>query len=97
MWKNVILIRQKLSMFDMEDELAAIKMDRFELKTEINIKDYVDDNMDIDESQARNICQNVLKYCKSKEHVMEVSMEEANLLHVGRKLLRECIFNLEII
>ena len=97
MWKHVILSRQKLCMFDVDDELAVIKMDRFEFKPNIDIKDYVDDTMDIDESQARNICRNVLKYCRSKEHVRELSMEEANLLHIGQDLLGDCISNLETV
>ena len=35
LWKDVILSRQKLSKFDVDDELAVIKMDRFKYKQKI--------------------------------------------------------------
>ena len=98
LWKDVILSRKELSKFDVDDELAVIKMDRLNHKQKIDIKDYyVDDTWNNDENQARNISRNVLKYCRLKEHVRELSMEEANLKNIGTNLLSDCILKLETI
>ena len=98
LWKDVILSRKNLSKFDVDDELAVIKMDRLNHKQKIDIKDYyVDDTWNNDENQARNISRNILKYCRLKEHVRELSMEEANLKNIGTNLLSDCILKLETI
>ena len=98
LWKDVILSRQKLNKFDVDDELAAIKMARFNSKQKIDFKDYIDDSVvDSEEAQVRNISRNILKYCCLKEHVRELSLEGANLMNMGTSLLRDCILKLETI
>ena len=81
-------------MLGVEEEMASIKMDRLHNINRIDIKDYVNDSLDLDEAQERVIFMNVLHYCIAMEHVSELSMESSNLVNIGPNLLSECIFKL---
>jgi hypothetical protein len=97
LWRNVILNKQKLSKSNADMELAMIEMERFNFKHKVNIKDYIDESEDIEEVQKQNIIQNIFKYCCSKEHVNELSMETGNISQVGICLLISSILKLKTI
>ena len=97
LWKNVILSRRKLSRSDAETELSTIKMERFKFKQKINIKDYIEDSSEMEESQKQTISRNLLTYCCSKDHVEELSLHNTNLSHIGVNLLEKCILRLKTV
>eukprot|EP00092_Neocalanus_flemingeri_P020148 GFUD01021812.1.p1 GENE.GFUD01021812.1~~GFUD01021812.1.p1 ORF type:complete len:794 (-),score=153.72 GFUD01021812.1:126-2345(-) len=97
LWKDVVLNRHKMSMFEVDDEMAGIKMDRFNSKQIIKSKDYIEDSIDMEEVQKRNFTRNIFKYVCSKEQVKELIMEEADLSHVEISLLMGSILKLEIV
>lgn len=93
-WSKVMPSRKKMSMIDMVENINTIKMDRLHNVSLIDIKDYVNDSLDLDEAQERVIYRNVLQYCRTMEHVDELSMESANLVNIGTNLITECIMKL---
>ena len=72
-------------------------MERFKFKQKINIKDYIDDSSEMEESQKQTISRNLLTYCCSKDHVEELSLHNTNLSHIGVNLLEKCILRLKTV
>ena len=95
LWENVILSRQKLSRPHNDKELVLMKMGRFKFKRKIDIKDYIDDSSEMEESQKQTITRNLLTYCCANDHVEELSLQSTNFSNIGMTLLENCIMKLK--
>ena len=70
-------------------------MGRFKFKQKIDIKEYIDDGSEMEESQKQTITRNLLAYCCANDHVEELSLQSTNFSNISMTLLENCIMKLK--